>query len=80
MADITPDVATRVSRVVALLSRRAPVRAAYVFGSQTDGTAHAHSDIDLAVFVEGLRAWDLRRRALAIVQVQKESGDDIEVH
>jgi predicted nucleotidyltransferase len=53
------------------------VCAGYVFGSHIDGTPDAYSDIDLAVFVEGLEAWEMFRRADLTTLVQDEVGDDI---
>ena len=70
----------RAQAAVACLRRSASVAAAYLFGSHVEGTADRWSDIDLAVFVEGLESWDLHDRARMAVQVQKEAGDDIELH
>ena len=63
-----------------VLERLGPVRAAYVFGSHLEGRAYRWSDIDVAAFVDGVESWDLRRRARAVVQVQREAGLDIEAH
>jgi predicted nucleotidyltransferase len=65
---------------VVCLGRFARVAAACLFGSHVEGTADRWSDIDLAVFIEGLESWDLHDRARVAVQVQKEAGDDIELH
>lgn len=70
----------RVRRAVEILSRLAKVHAAYVFGSRVEGRADSHSDIDVAAFVEGLEEWDLKRRAQTAARVQKEAGDDLEIH
>ena len=43
-------------RLVALLEPRAEVLEAYLFGSQATGRAQAHSDIDVAVYVDQRRA------------------------
>ena len=53
MARIIPVVAQRVVQATRALAHHAKVRAAYVFGSQVEGTPNAQSDIDVAVFVEG---------------------------
>lgn len=53
---------------------------AYLFGSQVEGMADEWSDIDLAVFAEGVETWDIHKRARLMAKVQKEAGDDIEVH
>ena len=38
------------------------------------------SDIDIAVFMEGVETWDILQRARAMTQVQKEAGLDVEAH
>lgn len=80
MARIAPVVAKRVLQATRVLAHHAKVRAAYVFGSQVEGTPDAHSDIDLAVFVEGAEQWDIFRRAEITALVQGEVGDDVELH
>ncbi len=80
MAQVDVAVEQRARTAVACLSRFATVTAAYLFGSQVEGRADQWSDIDLAVFVEGLEAWDIHDRARIAAQVQKEAGDDIELH
>ena len=57
------------------------IEKAYMLRSQGDGTADQWSDIDLAVFVEGAESWDIHKPARRIAaMVQKEAGDDIELH
>ena len=80
MAELDITVEQRARAAVAYLSRFATVTAAYLFGSQVEGTADRWSDIDLAVFIEGVEAWDLHDRARTAARVQKEVGDDIELH
>ncbi|HUV65686.1 MAG TPA: nucleotidyltransferase domain-containing protein [Sedimentisphaerales bacterium] len=80
MAQIDITVEQQARAAVASLSRFAPVTAAYLFGSQVEGRADQWSDIDLAVFVEGLEAWDLYGRARIAAQVQSEAGDEVELH
>ena len=70
----------RARRAVAVLARCCPVRAAFVFGSRVLGGADEWSDLDLAAFVDGLDDWSLQRRVRAVVQTQKEAGDDLDVH
>lgn len=43
-------------RIVAALAPRAEVLEAYLFGSHATGQAQAHSDIDIAVYVDEQRA------------------------
>ena len=69
--------AVQALRVLALHMK---VSAGYIFGSHVDGTPDAYSDIDLAVFVEGLEAWDIFQRSDLTALVQGEVGDDIELH
>jgi len=80
MAQLDVTVEQRARTAVASLCRFATVTAAYLFGSQIEGRADQWSDIDLAVFVEDLEAWDIHDRARIAAQVQKEAGDDIELH
>jgi predicted nucleotidyltransferase len=70
----------RARLAVRALSRAAMVRMAYLFGSHQEGTADRYSDIDLGVFVEGLEDWDLPKMARTSAAVQKEVGDDVELH
>jgi len=80
MARLNPVIQRRAARAVRVLVPHVKIRAAYVFGSHVDGTPDAYSDIDLAVFVEDMEAWDLFRRAEMTARVQGEVGDDIELH
>jgi predicted nucleotidyltransferase len=80
MAKLNPLIARQAREALKVLKRQARVRAAYVFGSQASGTADKFSDIDIAAFIEGLELWDLRQRARIAVQVQKEAGDEVELH
>jgi len=65
---------------VEFIGRAKPVRAAYLFGSQINGTAHEFSDIDLAVFVRGVENWDFQKRVDLAVQVRIQVDNDVEVH
>jgi len=80
MAQLDIAIEERAKAAVESLSRFAKVTAAYIFGSQIQGRADQWSDIDLAVFVEGAEAWSLPDRARIAARVQKEAGDDIELH
>ena len=80
MAQLDIAIEQRARAAVACLSRFAVVTAAYLFGSQVEGRADQWSDIDLAVFIEGMETWDLHDRARIAAQVQREVGDDIELH
>jgi predicted nucleotidyltransferase len=80
MAQLDTALEERARAAVVSLSRFAKVTAAYLFGSQVEGRADHWSDIDLAVFIEGVEAWSLPDRARIAAKVQKEAGDDIELH
>jgi predicted nucleotidyltransferase len=80
MAVLDALIEQRARDAVAILEQHARVRAAYIFGSQAEGQADATSDVDIAVFVEGLEDWDLRRRARTSALIQKQAGDDLELH
>jgi predicted nucleotidyltransferase len=80
MVDLDTVIIRRARDAVHVLMRLARVRAAYIFGSLTSGTADTFSDIDIAAFVEGLEQWDFRSRARAVANVQREAGDDVEIH
>jgi predicted nucleotidyltransferase len=80
MVGIDAVIENRARRALDVLGRSLKIVAAYVFGSQVDGTSDQWSDIDLAVFADGLENWDISTRAKAIATVQEEAGDDIEVH
>ncbi|MHB8766591.1 MAG: nucleotidyltransferase domain-containing protein [Deferrisomatales bacterium] len=62
------------------LSRHGRVLGTYVFGSYAWGEPDADSDVDVAVFVEGVETWDPRRRASVVAEVQGAVGDDVELH
>lgn len=80
MALLDAEVRQRALDAVRSLERMATVRAAYVFGSQVEGRTHRFSDIDVALFAEGVEKWDIRRRAQTMAQIQKEAGLDVEAH
>ena len=54
------------------------VRAAYLFGSHVEGVPDQWSDIDVAVFMEGVESWDIRQRATAMALVMEKVGLDVE--
>ena len=80
MARIDAATVDRSRRALKALARRASVAAAFVFGSRCDGRADSWSDIDIAVFVRGAEDWDMVTRARIFAQVQKEAGDEVELH
>ncbi|NPV71701.1 MAG: nucleotidyltransferase domain-containing protein [Firmicutes bacterium] len=80
MARVDAVTEARARRAIEVLSRSSKVAAAYLFGSHVDGTVHPWSDIDLAVFVENLDTLDLCDRARVAARVQKEAGDEVDIH
>jgi predicted nucleotidyltransferase len=80
MAVHLDGVMSSAARAIEVLGQYASVSAAYLFGSHVDGTAGPDSDIDLAAFIEGEEQWDVRQSTRVIVLVQREVGDDIELH
>ena len=80
MAAVDDRVITRSREAVRVLASLAPVRGAWLFGSQAEGRPGPWSDIDIAAFMEGVETWDIRQRARAMVLVQKRVGTDVEVH
>lgn len=80
MARIDTMIEKRARQALDILARNMSIVAAFLFGSYANGTADEWSDIDIAVFAEGVEEWDIRKRARAIAALQKEAGDDIELH
>lgn len=80
MAVVNDSIRKRAIDVVRLISRKAKVRAAYLFGSHVKGTPHELSDIDIAVFVDDAAQWDMRKRALAATEVQLKVDSAVELH
>jgi predicted nucleotidyltransferase len=80
MGTVTATIEGRALAATKVLARLGVVRAAYIFGSHVQGTADTWSDIDVAIFIEGLERWDIRRRATAMAIVMEEAGSDVEAH
>ena len=80
MAQLDPIIDKKAKAALASVTGFTKIDRAYLFGSQIEGTADQWSDIDLAVFAEGVETWGIHKRARFMAQVQKEAGDDVEVH
>jgi predicted nucleotidyltransferase len=80
MASLDIKIRQRALAALDLLNQLGSVRAAYVFGSQVDGRSDQWSDIDVAVFMDGVESWDMRKRARLMARVQREIGSDLETH
>lgn len=74
------EVKKKALKALEVIRRQTFVAAAFIFGSHAEGRANEDSDIDMAVFIRGAEHWDLRRRAQIASLVQRESGDQIELH
>ncbi len=59
MARVDEVIEAKARKVLQVVNRNVTVVAAYLFGSQVTGNADQWSDIDLAVFAEGIEAWDI---------------------
>lgn len=80
MARVSQAVLNRVRQIRVPLSHHGKVLRTYLFGSLVWGQPTPDSDIDVAVFVDGVEKWDPRRRASVIAEVQQAVGDDVELH
>jgi predicted nucleotidyltransferase len=80
MVAVSSEVSARARMAAETMGRSAPLRAAYLFGSHADGRADEWSDIDVAVFLDGVESWDVARETQLILQTQKAVGYDVEPH
>jgi predicted nucleotidyltransferase len=80
MGTVDTTVESRALAAVKVLSGLSVVRAAYLFGSHVEGTPDQWSDIDVAVFMEGVENWDIHDRATAMALVMERVGSDVEAH
>ncbi len=70
----------RLSDVLCTITKHVHPVAVYLFGSRAEGRADQWSDYDLAVFIEGVEEWDVLDIVRFCGDIQKEAGDDIELH
>ena len=80
MAVVSTDIKQRAKLAALSLMEFGPVRAVYVFGSHTEARAGTWSDVDVAVFMDGVEYWDYDRIVRASMHVQNCAGFDIETH
>ena len=80
MRTLDATVESRALAAVKVLSDLGAVRAAYLFGSHVEGTPDQWSDIDVAVFMEGVEQWDIDQRAEAMALVMEKVGSEVEGH
>ncbi len=77
----TPDEAVLIAeRAVQTLDQEIPVSAAYLFGSYAEGTPHAGSDIDLAVFTPDESRLQIDEKARLQLGLQRRCAVDLELH
>ena len=79
MAEIPPAVAHTLERFLAAVRQRNRIEAAYVYGSQVEGTATEWSDIDVAVVSRDFSP-DLFEDRLALMRLAAQVDDRIEPH
>ncbi|MFO7897732.1 MAG: nucleotidyltransferase domain-containing protein [Planctomycetota bacterium] len=80
MAAHPPVVMDRAKQVVSVAARQVDVSAAFLFGSQVNGTADQDSDLDIALFVPGVETWDFVERVDTATDIQMELASDVELH
>jgi predicted nucleotidyltransferase len=80
MGTVDTAIESRALAAVRVLSCFGVVRAAYLFGSHVEGTPDEWSDIDVAVFIEGIEQWDIHQHVAAMALVMKKVGSEVEAH
>ncbi len=80
MGTVDPAIESLALAAVKVLSDLGVVHAAYLFGSYVEGTPDEWSDVDIAVFMEGVEHWDIHQRAEAMALVMRKVGDEVEAH
>jgi predicted nucleotidyltransferase len=80
MGTVDAAIENRALAAVKVLSDLGVVHAAYLFGSYVEGTPDQWSDIDVAVFMEGVEYWDIQQRAEAMALVMEKVGSEVEAH
>ena len=79
VAEIPVDVSESLNRFLAAARRQVRIEAAYLYGSQTKGTATEWSDIDVALISPDFSA-DLFQERLALMRLAAQVDDRIEPH
>ncbi len=80
MRTVDTTIESRALAAVKVLSDLGAVRAAYLFGSHVEGTPDQWSDIDVAIFMDGVEQWDIDQRAEAMALVMEKVGSEVEAH
>ena len=77
MAKVPSSVKDRVQRFLNIVSRRYHIQSAYLYGSQTKGTAASWSDIDVAIVSSGFSD-DLFEERVNLMHIAADIDDRIE--
>jgi len=80
MAALDAVTIARMQNTMEALQKRENPSAVYLFGSRFNGTADQWSDYDLTLLLYGAENWTMKMLVRFCVDVQKEVGDDIELH
>jgi predicted nucleotidyltransferase len=80
MCAVDSAIESKALAAVKVLSDLGVVRAAYLFGSYVEGTPDQWSDIDVAVFMEGIERWDIHQHVAAMALVMEKVGSEVEAH
>ncbi len=80
MARNADEVANLAERAIDTLEEELPVTAAFLFGSHVEGSPHAGSDVDLAVFTTDESRLRLDEKARLALRVQRACASDVELH
>jgi predicted nucleotidyltransferase len=80
MGAVDTAIEDRALGAVDVMSRFGAVRTAYLFGSYVEGTPDQWSDIDVAVFMEGMERWDIHQHVAAMALVMAKVGSEAEAH
>ena len=80
MGTVDTAIESRALAAVKALSALGVVRAAYLFGSHVEGMPDQWSDIDVAVFMEGVENWDIHQHVAAMALVMEKVGSEVEAH
>jgi predicted nucleotidyltransferase len=80
MDTVDAAIENRALAAVKVLSGLGVVHAAYLFGSHVEGTPDQWSDIDVAVFMEGVEQWNIHQHVEAMALVMEKVGSEVETH
>ncbi len=74
------DIKDRLHSVLRYVNEEVRLIEAYLFGSQITGEADEWSDIDIAVFCQGIEDWKIQKEVEVSIEIMSQFGDDIDVH